>query len=107
MIEVASLSRAAARISWAVLLLAAFDLAFRSLVWASWIPAPGEPYGASDLIELVTGCLLVLLCIACVVLGVILAVRSPIIGLRHVAIGVIVPVTYTFIYPHLPLLQLW
>jgi len=32
---------------------AAVALLFRMFVWQSWGPAPGEPYGASDLVELV------------------------------------------------------
>lgn len=32
---------------------AAVALLFRMFVWQSWGPAPDEPYGASDLIELV------------------------------------------------------
>jgi hypothetical protein len=54
---------------WASLALAIAGLAFRSLVWASWVPYPNEPYAASGILELLTVCLLLVVCRVCVLVG--------------------------------------
>lgn len=45
----------------AALVIALLSLAFRGLIWASWPPHPGDPYGASDLLDLLLVALVLLL----------------------------------------------
>jgi hypothetical protein len=37
---------------WLCITLAVVGLLFRVFIWASWVPAPGAPYGISDVLEM-------------------------------------------------------
>ena len=98
------------RIAFLPLLAATFALLFRMLVWQSWGPVAGEPYGASDLIEvllfvLTTLCAMVALAAAVWVLA--RRHRSPrlawLLGLAAVA-G---PALHWYLQPLVPTFRLW
>ncbi len=92
------------------LIAAAVGLLFRMLLWQSWAPVPREPYGASDLIEL----LLVGVTATCGVIAVsalvlVLARRSP---SRRMAWSVALaafagPALHWYLHPLVPTFRLW
>ena len=87
-------------------MVAALGLAFRSLVWASWVPYPNEPYGVSDILELLIACLVIVLCAVCVVVGgILLATRRG--GARLLLTGLLVLGAYAVVHPLLPTLRFW
>lgn len=91
---------------WGSLSLAIAGLAFRSLVWASWVPYPNEPYRTSDILELLVLGVLLVLCGTCVLVGGLLVVTRRG-GVRLLATGILVPVVYGILHPLLPTLRLW
>src|SRR5262245_34139950 len=90
----------------AAVLAAALGLAFRSVVWAGWVPYPNEPYGVSDILEFLIACLVIALCAICVVIGgILLASRRG--GARLLLTGLLVVVAYAVIHPLLPTFRIW
>jgi hypothetical protein len=94
-----------------VLALAAFGLLFRSLIWASWRPYPGEPLSFADVIEFFVGVALLGVCAVTALAGLaVLTVgrwRSPRTGVRLLAVGLLAPVVYYLAYQQVPILRLW
>lgn len=107
----ASATTIALAVSRLALGLAVLGLAFRSLIWGSWLPEPGDPYGLADVLELLIFYALVALCAVCVVLGMIVALRTKArpasLGGRLLAIGLLTPVVYYFLHPLMPIFRLW
>lgn len=96
---------------WLALGFAAFGLTFRSLVWSSWLPAPNEPYGAADILELLVWYLLLVLCAFCILLGGAMAfpttLHHPKLSRRLLLTGLLIPVGYYFLQPLMPVFRLW
>lgn len=99
------------RLPWAALSLAIFSLLFRSFIWASWRPYPGEPYGVADILEFLMGTALLGVCALNAVAGLALLVirrwRVVPTGVRLLTVGVFLPVVYYVVYPRLPIFRLW
>jgi hypothetical protein len=91
---------------WLAVLVVVLGLAFRSLIWAGWEPHPGDPYGPSDIIDLVLGLLVLLLATLSSVLGLVLLLWRP----RRPGVliaGLAIPVLYYLLRGLLPTYQLW
>ena len=99
------------RLPWVVLVLAVFGLLFRSLIWASWRPYPGEPLSFADVIEFFLGVALLGVCVLSALAGLAVLIvdrwRSPRTGVRLLAVGLLAPVVYYLAYQQLPVLRLW
>ena len=99
------------KLPWVAIALVILSLLFRSLIWRSWRPYPGDPYGFADILEFVMGVALLFVCATSVAAGLAFLVvprwgfRAT--GVRLLAVGIVVPVVYYFVYPRLPLFQLW
>ncbi len=92
--------------AWLAAVLAVLGLAFRSLIWASWEPYPGDPYGASDLIDLLLVVLVFLLAALSILIGLVLLVGRP----RRPGVlvaGLTIPLLYCLLRDWLPTHQLW
>ena len=96
---------------WVALGLALIGLLFRSLIWASWRPYPGDPYGVADILEGLILLTIVGLCALSILAGLVVALlprwRSPQLAARLFLAGFIVPVAYYFVHPHVPTFRLW
>lgn len=63
--------------AWLAVVVALLGLAFRSLIWADWEPHPGDPYGPSDVIDLLLGLLVLLLATLSLLIGLVLLLWRP------------------------------
>jgi hypothetical protein len=99
------------RLPWVVLALAVFGLVFRSFIWASWTPYPGEPLSFADVIEFVVGLAFLGACALCALAGLAVLIvarwRSPRTGAGLLAVGLLAPVVYYLAYRQVPIFQLW
>ena len=99
------------RLPWVVLALAMFGLLFRSLIWASWKPYPGEPLSFADVIEFVVGVAILGACALSALAGLAVLIvdrwRSPRTGVRLLAVGLLVPFVYYVAYQQAPIFRLW
>jgi hypothetical protein len=95
---------------WIAVALAICGLVFRSLLWSSWIPAPNEPYGAADILELIGWYLLLAVCSICILLGAALALRTkmhnPRLSRRLLLTGVLIPIGFYFLQPLIPVFRI-
>jgi hypothetical protein len=96
---------------WLAVGFAAFGLLFRSLIWASWTPNPGEPASVADVIEFFVGIALLGLCALSIAAGVIAALlprlRSARAALLPIVVGLLLPIAYYFAYQWVPIFRLW
>jgi hypothetical protein len=81
-------------------------LLFRSFVWASWSPHGGDPYGPSDILELLIFYLVILLSAVCVLAAVGLLFSRQRTS-RMLAAGIIVPAAYLLLHPLVPTFKFW
>lgn len=63
--------------AWLAVVVALLGLAFRSLIWAGWEPYPGDPYGPSDIIDLLLGLLVLLLATLSLLIGLVSLLWGP------------------------------
>jgi hypothetical protein len=88
-----------------------FGLLFRSLIWASWVPYGDDPYGPSDILELLIWYLVLGLCTACAVIGALVAaiprIRDLRVSSKLLITGVVLPVAYYIAHAHVPVFALW
>jgi hypothetical protein len=86
--------------------LAIVGLIFRSFVWASWLPYNGDPYGPSDILELLIFFAIALSSGVCVIAGIGLLFVQPR-TFRILVAGIIVPVVYFLLHSLVPTFKLW
>jgi hypothetical protein len=92
--------------AWLAAVVAVLGLAFRSLIWAGWEPYPGDPYGPSDIIDVVLGLVVVLLSTLSILVGLGLLLWRPLRPGVLIA-GLATPVIYYLLHDLLPTHQLW
>jgi magnesium-transporting ATPase (P-type) len=89
----------------------AFALAFRSFIWASWVPAPDEPYSFADVIEIYLFFTLLLASLGSFLLAVVMALvkrwRDPRTVMALCLIGVLAPLAHWVLFPLVPTFRFW
>ena len=87
-----------------------FALLFRSLVWASWVPPPDDPYGASDIVELLLVGVTIVLSLICLLAAALLIGRPPrdtrLAGLLGLSAIISLPL-HLLLQPLVPTFRLW
>lgn len=86
--------------------LALLGLAFRMLIWESWEPHPGDPYGPSDLIDMLFVVLVFLLGGLSALFGTLLLIWPPRRPLMPLA-GLAVVLAFHLLHGVVPTLRLW
>lgn len=85
-------------------------LLFRSLVWASWVPPPDAPYGASDIVELLLVGVTSVFSLICLVAAALVIGRPPrdirLVGLLGLSAIIALPL-HLLLEPLVPTFRLW
>ena len=84
---------------------------FRAFIWASWVPAPGDPYGVADVVEVALFIGLLLASCAAFSTGIACALVERWRDFRAInalcIIGIASPGTYIALHSFVPTFRLW
>jgi len=96
---------------WSAGALAILGILFRSLIWASWTPYPGDPYGIADILELLIFAALFGLCALAILAAVLILLvpnwRDLRVAFQLLAIGTLLPLCYYFAHANIPTFRFW